>query len=116
MTKSKFGNVDNPALSFISAPQIAEDEEVREDMSQQATAIKNEEVGDRRVVGENAQPTGDIPAKLTRRKRETLSKRVMLLLPESLYVRIYNASVEDEISLNRYVLNVLKEHADKNNL
>ena len=40
----------------------------------------------------------------------------MILLPESLYIRLFNASVESEKSLNKYILDVLKDHADNNAL
>ena len=113
-TKGRLTNIEDPTLAFIGSGTGKAEEKssvvkkpVKNTTSKPKTKVIDDQV---EVEGKKA------PELLKRPERERLTKRFMILLPESLYIRLFNASVESEKSLNKYILDVLKDHADNNAL
>lgn len=119
--KDRLNNIEDPTFAIISATvankggsstakKSADNKPAKKASAKEnVVPVKTEEKS-------TASETIPVPTLLKRPERERLTKKFMILLPESLYIKLFNASVEDDKSLNKYILDVLREHADKKGL
>ena len=123
--KGRLSNIEDPTLAIIGAGTVKEEEKSNapktapkktETKSKTSTPAKPKPVAPVKEPEKTKPATPAVPELLKRPEKERLTKRFMILLPESLYIRLYNASVESDKSLNKYILDVLKDHAENNNI
>ena len=119
--KDRLNNIEDPALAFMSSTSAnkAENTSGKKNPDKKAPAkesIKSPQTSVKKEANTSMPEAAPVPTLLKRPERERLTKKFMILLPESLYIKLFNASVEDDKSLNKYILDVLREHADKKGL
>ena len=141
MAKKSFIDRGNPAMQFISAAreELPEKEEVRpasntRSAEKKSRVTKNDKAADRErqgaqsvksaqavraAAGDSAAAGNEATAVRShpvapRRQGESKSKRVQLLVPPSLHMKVSRRAAEMELSFNEYVNQLLEKSVDNN--
>ena len=104
----KFRNKKSPVMAFLAvngAGEVAADQPVAP-----VAAASKENV----AAPVQAQPVEAVEAgyegMLVRPQKETCSKRLAINVPPSLYVKLFNLSVQKNMSFNAFVIEVFKDY------
>ena len=117
--KDRLNNIEDPVFAFMSSASDSKNDSSATDKrtdKKSSASVGTKAVPAKAEEESSVSEAAPVPALLKRPERERLTKKFMILLPESLYIKLFNASVEDDKSLNKYILDVLRAHADEKGL
>ena len=97
----------SPIMAFYAQGQ--EKEEAAKPQPAARPAYREEPAEEEKVQAAPVQH-GEAPVMLQRPKKAVNDKRVGIYMPNDMYVKLYNESVREDMSLNAYVLKLFREH------
>lgn len=115
--KGRLTSIEDPTLAIIGMGE--QEEKVVKPKTPEKKVVQKST--SKKVIpdvtpGEAEDPSIIVPELLKRPKKERQTRRFMVVFPESLFNKFYNASVREDVSLSKYILDVLREYAEKNDL